>query len=103
MKHLAILPFAALAMACAPMAEPGEPAPPTERMPGEDSPCNADGAQQFIGRYADKAAGEAIVAATGAQSFQWVGPGMAVTMDYRPDRVRVSYDEAMKITSVRCG
>ncbi len=103
MKQLAILPFTALAMACAPMAEPGEPAPPTERMPGEDSPCNADGAQQFIGRYADKAAGEAIVAATGAQTFQWVGPGMAVTMDYRPDRVRVSYDEQYNITSIRCG
>lgn len=103
MKHLAILPFSALAMACAPMAEPGEPAPPAERMPGEDSPCNADSAQQYIGRYADKATGEAIVAATGARMFQWVGPGMAVTMDYRPDRVRVSFDEQYNITSIRCG
>lgn len=103
MKHLAILPFSALAMACAPMAEPGEPAPPVERLPGEDNPCRADSAQQFIGRYADRGVGEAIVAATGAQIFQWVGPGMVVTMDYRPDRVRVSYDERYNITSIRCG
>lgn len=103
MKQLAILPFAALAVACAPMTEPGEPAPPVEQMPGDDGACNADSAQQYIGRYADKATGEAIVAATGARTFQWVGPGMAVTMDYRPDRVRVSYDEQYNITSVRCG
>ena len=103
MQQLAILPFTALAMACAPMAEPGEPVAPTERLPGEQNPCNADSAQQFIGRYADKATGEAIVAATGARMFQWVGPGMAVTMDYRPDRVRVSYDEQYSITSIRCG
>lgn len=103
MKQFAILPFSALAMACAPMAEPGEPAPPIERMAGEDSPCNADSAQQFIGRTATKEVGEAIVAATGAHTFQWVGPGMAVTMDYRLDRVRVSYDEDMKIISVICG
>ena len=103
MKHLAILPFAALAIACAPMTEPGEPAPPTEQMPGDEGACNADGAQQYVGRYADKATGEAIVAATGARTFQWVGPDMAVTMDFRPDRVRVSYDEKYNITSIRCG
>ncbi|UIP06721.1 peptidase inhibitor I78 [Erythrobacter sp. SDW2] len=103
MKHLAILPFAALAMACVPVAEPGEPAPPTEQMPGDDGACNADGAQQYIGQYASKTVGEQIVAATGARMFQWVGPGMAVTMDYRPDRVRVSYDEQYNITSIRCG
>lgn len=103
MKLLAILPLTALAMACAPVAEPGEPAPPTERLPGEDNPCVADSAQQFIGQIATKAVGERIVAATGARMFQWVGPGMAVTMDYRPDRVRVSYDEQYNITSIRCG
>jgi Peptidase inhibitor I78 family len=103
MKHFAILPIAALAMGCAPVAEPGEPAAPAERMPGEDSPCNADGAQEYIGQYASKAVGEQIVAATGAQIFQWVGPDMAVTMDYRPDRVRVSYDAAYTITAIRCG
>lgn len=103
MKQLAILPFSALAMACAPMAEPGEPAAPIERLPGEDNPCVADSAQQFIGQSATKAVGEQIVAATGARTFQWVGPGMMVTMDYRPDRVRVSYDEDYKITAIRCG
>ncbi|MBU1462386.1 MAG: peptidase inhibitor I78, partial [Alphaproteobacteria bacterium] len=28
---------------------------------------------------------------------------MAMTMDFRPDRLTVSYDEAMTITSARCG
>lgn len=101
MKLYAVLPLAAVAVACAPMAEPGEPAMPVESAP--DVACDADAAQQFIGQNASKSVGEQIVAATGAQIFQWVGPGMAVTMDYRPDRVRVSYDEQYNITSIRCG
>lgn len=103
MRNLAILTIIPLAMACAPMAEPGEPAPPAERSPGEESPCKADNAGQFIGQTATSEVGQRIIAATGARMFQWVGPNMAVTMDYRPDRVRVGYDEAMRITSVRCG
>ena len=103
MRRLAILPFAALAVACAPVTEPGQPAAPAEQMPGGDATCNSDNAQQFVGQTASKAVGEQIVASTGARMFQWVGPDMAVTMDYRPDRVRVSYDEGMTITSIRCG
>ena len=103
MKQLVILPFVSLAVACAPMAEPGEPAAPIERLPGEDNPCVADSAQQFIGQIATKAVGEQIVAATGAQMFQWVGPDTMVTMDYRPDRLNVELDAAGTIRRVRCG
>ena len=37
------------------------------------------------------------------RTLRWGGPGMAMTMDFRPDRLTVSYDEAMTITSARCG
>ena len=80
-----------------------EPAEPIRVMPGEDTPCVAVAAQQFIGQKASQEVGEKIMIATNAQIFQWVPPDSAVTMDYRPDRVRVSYESDMTITSIRCG
>lgn len=32
-----------------------------------------------------------------------IGPGQPVTMDYRPDRMTVSYDAAGRITGFVCG
>lgn len=102
MKQIAILGLAVALTAC---TTPVEPAPeePVGRLPGEDSPCNAAPAQRFVGQKASQAVGQQIIEATGSQIFQWVPPDTAVTMDYRPDRVRVSYDRAMTITVVRCG
>ncbi len=88
------------AVACAPVAEPGQPGQPPAMGGGT---CDASGAQSFVGQAATKDTGDRIVAATGARTFQWVGPDMAVTMDYRPDRVRVAYDKDMRIVSVICG
>ncbi|MHA6332874.1 I78 family peptidase inhibitor [Qipengyuania sp. CAU 1752] len=101
----ALLPLLASAMlaACATAPVPAEPAEPTQRMPGEDSPCDAAQAQSYIGQKASQATGQAILEKTGSHIFQWVAPDSAVTMDYRPDRVRVSYDREMTITTVRCG
>ena len=65
--------------------------------------CAADPGQRFVGQKASQAVGDAIVAATGAEIFQWVPPDSAVTMDYRQNRVRVGYDRDMVIQSVRCG
>ena len=47
--------------------------------------------------------GAALLRATGARTLRWVAPGMAVTMDYRTDRLTVSYDGAYKIERVSCG
>lgn len=98
--RIAALLVSTLAVACAPVAEPGQP---SERPAGSGGTCDASGAQSFVGQTATKDVGDRIVAATGARTFQWVGPDMAVTMDYRVDRVRVSYDKDMKIVSVICG
>ena len=95
----ALLGAAALA-AC---TTPEEPAEPIRTMPGEDSPCVADDAQSFVGQKATQSVGEQIMIATRAEIFQWVPPDTAVTMDYRLNRVRVSYDRDQIITLVRCG
>jgi len=65
--------------------------------------CSAQPGQRFVGQKADAATGLAIRKATGARVLRWVPPNSAVTMDFREDRVTVSYDDAMVITTVSCG
>jgi hypothetical protein len=43
-----------------------------------------------------------MLAATGATILRWVPPRTAVTMDFNPSRLTVSYDDAMVITQVSC-
>ena len=71
----------------------------------QDSPatCQAEPGQAFVGGPASAETGAQIQAATGARTFQWVFENSPVTMDYRPDRVRVVYDRAMKVIAVTCG
>ncbi len=77
----------------------GEPEP----KPAPSGQCSADNTREFVGQMATAQLGAAIRARTGAQIFQWVPPHTAVTMDYSPDRVRVSYDDDMRITQIACG
>jgi hypothetical protein len=65
--------------------------------------CNADPAQLFVGQKADAGAGLAIRQATGAGVVRWGPPRSPMTMDFRQDRVTVSYDYDMTITRVSCG
>lgn len=71
--------------------------------PVTTAPCNHDALARFIGQKASAETGAALLAASGVRTLRWGGPGMAMTMDFRPDRLTVSYDEAMVITSARCG
>ncbi|TMM47311.1 I78 family peptidase inhibitor [Qipengyuania marisflavi] len=65
--------------------------------------CRTDGTASFIGQPATSQTGAQIREITRASIFHWVAEGSAVTMDYRPERVRVEYDSAMKITRITCG
>lgn len=65
--------------------------------------CDGEPAQRYLGQTASADSGAAILRSTGAGIFQWVPPDSAVTMDFRADRVRVTYDRAMAITRVDCG
>lgn len=96
-----LTPLLALAACISPGEAPSasEPAP----KPEPSGQCTADDTGEFIGLIATVQLGAAIEARTGAQIFQWVPPHTAVTMDYRPDRVRVSYDDDMRIVRIACG
>jgi hypothetical protein len=68
-----------------------------------EGPCKNDGLDRFVGQKASAEVGAQLLKASGAKTLRWGGPGMAMTMDFRPDRLTVSYDDAMAITSARCG
>jgi len=78
-------------------AGPGEPPAVAEGL------CRNDGLDSFVGQKASAEVGAALLKASGAKTLRWGGPGMAMTMDFRADRLTVSYDAAMVITSARCG
>lgn len=60
--------------------------------------CGASGFQGLVGQSAEIARMLEL-----DQPMRVIEPGMAVTMDYRPDRINFELDEADRIAVVRCG
>lgn len=71
--------------------------------PEPEALCKADALSVFIGQTASATAATEILAASVARTLRWAPPRSAVTMDYRADRVTVSYDDDMVITRASCG
>lgn len=65
--------------------------------------CSAEASQQYLGQKATLAMGGQLLEETAARRIRWVPPGTAVTMDYQPDRLTVSYDENYVIERISCG
>lgn len=65
--------------------------------------CKAEAAQAFVGRAATAELGADLLRLTGARTLRWVPPRTAVTMDYRADRLTVSYDDNRIIERISCG
>ena len=76
---------------------------PTTPAPAEKDQCVNDGLEAYAGRKVSAELGAELLAKSGAKSLRWGPPGAAMTMDFRPDRLTVAYDEAMLVTSARCG
>ncbi len=68
-----------------------------------EGPCRNEGLDRFVGQTVTAALGAEMLKASGARTLRWGAPGSAMTMDFRPDRLTVSYDEGMRVTSARCG
>src|SRR3546814_14935733 len=95
MKYLTAPLLIALA-GCA-SAQTGEVANPlTNSTTGEA--CRSEQLNQFVGQKADADLGAKMMNVSGARVLRWVAPGMAVTMDFRADRLTVTYDENFMIT-----
>ena len=84
-----LMPFALpLALAACQVETVATPAP---------SDCGADAYQSLVGA---NLAAVTLPADLGARIIE---PGMAVTMDYRPDRMNIEVEESGWIMAVYCG
>ena len=94
--------IAALALlgGCATAPAPAQPGPVVAVPEGT---CNAAPAQPHIGHRATAELGADLLRITGARVLRWVPPRTAVTMDFRADRLTVSYDDNQSITRISCG
>lgn len=94
MRNLALILFTPLATACTSMAPPSV------------TPAAEACSPQALARYAGFAADDALAARmkreTGKVAVRIVKPGMAVTMDYREDRLTVYVDATNKVERASC-
>ncbi|OWQ51059.1 I78 family peptidase inhibitor [Stenotrophomonas maltophilia] len=96
---LAILPLAACSHAGSSTSRDPAPAPVADAA----HECKPEALDAFTGRTADEATIKKLVADSGARNAQVVKPGMAVTMDFRQDRVTVQVDAQNRIERASCG
>lgn len=107
MKRQLLLAASLTLAACADRSATQYPATPTP-----ERACDPSGLvsfagdvaiERFVGEQATAELGAQMLEATGAHILRWVPPRTAVTMDFRADRLTVSYDDAMMIIRASCG
>lgn len=91
-----LLPLLALLGACA-----AAPQPPLAH--GGGAICKADGLADLVGQPATADLGAQALSRSGARTLRWIQPGMAVTMDYRQDRLDIHLDEHNVVKQLTCG
>lgn len=101
----AILPLAACSHAggsSSPRSTAGDGSLPAKVSDGPQE-CRPEALNAFTGKTADEATIKKLVADSGARNARVVKPGMAVTMDFRQDRVTVQVDAQNRIERASCG
>lgn len=99
MRTLVALSALALATSCAPVPRADGDAPQPVLADG----CTATGLDDLIGRNRSEAVAAEVMKRSGARTLRWIAPGMAVTMDYRGDRLNIDIDAGGRITGFHCG
>jgi hypothetical protein len=59
--------------------------------------------QGYVGLRANDVTRMQVAERSRAASVRWIGPDMAVTMDYRADRLNGELDQDGAIVTLRCG
>ena len=70
---------------------------------GSGAVCKADGLTDLVGQPATADLGAEALKRSGARTLRWIQPGMAVTMDYRQDRLDIHLDARNVVTKLSCG
>ena len=65
--------------------------------------CRNDGLERFTGQPASAELGAQMLAASGARVLRWAGDGMAITMDFSPNRLTVRLTQDNRVESASCG
>ncbi|HLU12895.1 MAG TPA: I78 family peptidase inhibitor [Arenimonas sp.] len=89
-----------------PFANEPEP-PPALNDPGlaeqePDMSCKAESLSWTVGQVADEALTEKARVESGARTVRVIKPGMAVTMDYREDRLNLELDDEGRVVRAYC-
>ena len=71
-------------------------------MPGAGA-CDATALAALVGKPFTPALEADARARAKVQNVRAIRPGMAVTMDFRPDRLNIDIDEKNVVTGFRCG
>ncbi len=72
-------------------------------MPLPGGECRSEPLKPYVGKLASKDVLDQALRDSGAKHSRIVQPGMAVTMDFRPDRITVAVDAENKIERISCG
>ena len=102
MRGAALLAVVLTLSACAGPAGPcniedADPLPPAS------DECGAAPLAHYAGAEATEHVRAAIADVAGQRSVRYIGPGDAVTQDFRPDRLNVELDDQGRIVRLRCG
>lgn len=103
------------ALPLAACSHPAKTAAPTEDSPTSTAPpavagsagstgqCDPEKLAGLVGQAATEATVQKAVKDSGARHARVVKPGMAVTMDFREDRLSIEVDEQNRIVRANCG
>ena len=96
--------FALAACSSAPRDDASTPAPAaTTTPPAAMQGCNADAAQDAVGKTANDEVIEQARQASGATVARALRPDMVITMEYRADRLNLRTNTDNVVVSVGCG
>ena len=98
----------ATTVGCAPATPAGGASPPAgTAAPATPAPvggtCNAAPAQFAVGQLNTPALLEQARVRSGARLARAIPPGLAVTMEFNPERLNLTLDAAGRVTQVNCG
>jgi Peptidase inhibitor I78 family len=93
---------------CAPAVPAGGASPPvgnaaTSTPAPAGGTCNAAPAQFAVGQLNTAALLEQARVRSGARLARAIPPGLAVTMEFNPERLNLTLDAAGRVTQVNCG